>query len=277
MSYKNKNKSKNMKYSYDYTPGGKNNNDVYIPYIVGGSLLLSYILYNYGTLEKIPPPPLPKFPPPRLPPKIPPKVHSLDVSDFDKCKNITGFKPYHDTEVRPRMKNFLDNYRHEIYDVRGDGNCFFHAVSTVLLNKRNIFIDPYKLRQDIVSFILANNPSVILPYEHKNAEMSRFEWENMMRTDGTYADGLITIYMTYFLKIYYGVNLIIYKTNEDYFRKLDDIGDFHYKITDPATNVNDNLIIIHTGNHYMAVITPFILDRHFGIPKKLRRRSKKRR
>lgn len=300
---KRKSKSKSMKYSYNYTSNSKNNNDSHIPYIVGGSLLLSYLLYKYGTLEKIPPPPLPKLPPqrippPSLPPKIPkvpkvpkipivpivPKVHSLDASDFNKCKNIAGFIPYDDDEIEPRMKNFLDNYGHEIYDVKPDGNCFFHAISTGLLNKRNIYIDSDKLRQEIVSFILDNNDEEMLAYEHNNTVMERFEWENMMRTNGTYADGLVTLYMTYFLKINYGLNLIIYKAHEDHFRKLDGLGDFHYKIVDPATNVDDNLIIIHTGNHYMVVIAPFILGRHFGIPKKSiyrskksRRRSKKRR
>lgn len=226
-------------------------------------------------MEKIPPPPLPKIPEIPIVPKVQ-KVHPSNTSDFDKCRNITGFTLCSSVGFKPQMKDFLKNYRHKIYDVKGDGNCFFHAISTGLLNKRNIHVDSDELRQEIVSFILNKNNNETLAYELNNDVMDRGEWENMMRTNGIFADGLIAIYMSCFLKIKYGLDLIIYKTYEDRFEKLDD-SENYYKITDPATNINDNLIIIHTGNHYMTVIAElFNFGRHFGNPKKSRRRSKKR-
>ncbi len=222
-----------------------------VPYIIGGSLALAAGL-GAGKL--------------------------LSMKEKTSSKKNINISTRPESPQEEKLIKFLDKSKYEVYDVEPDGNCFFHALSTVLLFKSEGVYTSDELRKSIVDYTLTNNLDDMLFIETFNGgvPVDRNIWKTEMMKYSTYADTRIVLNMINYIKINFGLDLIIFSETNRIFQRRETLNSESLTECDPTKmDLEKILILMHTGNHYMAVVKPIhMLDRGFGRIKKLRKSKK---
>jgi ankyrin repeat protein len=133
----------------------------------------------------------------------------------------------------PRAISSLTSSGYEIENVAGDGNCLFHAVARQLGD-----LTYQELRALAVNYILEH----LEEFHGFMAEDISVYIETMSK-EGTWADNLIIQALANAL----GININIFRADDGTINRITPTN---------AESLNDPILLLFTGNHYLAVLRP---------------------
>ncbi len=133
----------------------------------------------------------------------------------------------------PRAISSLTASGYEIENVAGDGNCLFHAVARQLGD-----LTYQELRALAVNYILEH----LEEFHGFMAEDISVYIENMSR-EGTWADNLVIQALANAL----GININIFRADDGTINRITPTN---------AESLNNPILLLFTGNHYLAVLRP---------------------